>query len=139
MNAASTSWAKTSVSVSLVKRWPAAASAALRSAKFSKMPLWTTTILPGAVGLRVRVELGRPAVRRPARVADARRPGGGMPRELLDEVAELAGRAVDREAAVRERRDAGRVVAAVLEPLQPLEQERARLLRADVADDAAHG
>ena len=29
-----------------MKRCPAVASAALRSAKFSKMPLWTTTILP---------------------------------------------------------------------------------------------
>jgi hypothetical protein len=45
-NAASTSCAKTSVSVSLAKRWPAAASAAFRSAKFSKMPLCTTTMRP---------------------------------------------------------------------------------------------
>ncbi len=45
-NAASTSCAKTSVSVSLLNLCPAFASSTLRSAKFSKIPLWTTTIFP---------------------------------------------------------------------------------------------
>ena len=95
--------------------------------------------LPGAVGLGMRVQLRRASVRGPARVPDPGRAGGGRAVELLDEVAELAGRAVDREPAVRQGRDARRVVAAVFEPLQPLEEERARLTGTDVADDAAHG
>ena len=137
---ASTSCAKTSVSVSLEKRCPAAASTALRSAKFSKMPLWMTTILPVAVAVRVRVDLRGPPVGRPARVADSRRAGArSAALELRDEIRELAGTARDVEVAVRERRDAGRVVAPVLEPLQSLDQDGRRLLRSDVADYSAHG
>ncbi len=63
MNAASTSWAKTSVSVSLLNRCPAFASTALRSAKFSKMPLCTTTIWPvQSVWGCALVSVGRPWV-----------------------------------------------------------------------------
>src|SRR2546427_1663342 len=40
--------------------------------------------------------------------------------------------------AVRHDRDARRVVAAVLEPLQPLEQQRGRVAGPGVAYDAAH-
>ena len=40
--------------------------------------------------------------------------------------------------AVADDRDAGRVVAAVLEPPQPLDEDGEDLLAADVADDAAH-
>ena len=43
---ASTSCANTSVSVSLENLWPAAASSAFRSEKFSKMPLCATTMRP---------------------------------------------------------------------------------------------
>ncbi len=67
------------MSVSLVKRWPAAASAALRSAKFSKMPLWTTTILPpqSVCGCALG-SVGRPCVAQ--RVCPMPvRPGEGLP------------------------------------------------------------
>src|SRR5262249_26357906 len=94
--------------------------------------------LARAVGLGVRVQLGRPAVGRPARVADAGRARRGRAVQLLDQVAELARRTVDREPAVRERGDARRIVTAILESLQPLDQQRARLLRTDVPDDSAH-
>ena len=94
--------------------------------------------LAAAVRLRVRVGLGRPPVRRPARVPDSGAARRGAAGELLDEVAELSGRPVDREVAVGERGDPGRVVAAVLEPLQPVEQERAGLTGSDVSNDAAH-
>ena len=63
MKAASISWAKTSVSVSLLNRWPAALRAALRSAKFSKIPLWTTTIWPvQSVCGWALISVGRPCV-----------------------------------------------------------------------------
>ena len=61
--ASSTSWANTSVSVSLVKRCPSAARAVFRSAKFSKMPLWTTTtsLLQSVCGCAF-CSVGRPCV-----------------------------------------------------------------------------
>ena len=54
------------------------------------------------------------------------------------EVGELAGAAPDVDARAVDDRDAGRVVAAVFEPPQPLDQDGNDLLGADVADDAAH-
>jgi len=43
------------------------------------------------------------------------------------------------ERAVVQDRDARRVVAAVLEALEPLDDDRHRVLVADVTDDPAHG
>ena len=59
------------------------------------------------------------------------------PRRVL-QVLEVADRADVVEPVVLEERDAGRVVAAVLEPLEALEQERLALPAADVSDDSAH-
>src|ERR1700693_4610072 len=86
----------------------------------------------------VLIPLGAPAVRRPARVPEAvsrRRPvrAGGF-----DEVLEIADRAHVVEPVVLAQRDARGVVAAVLETLQPLQQERLRLTLSDVSDDPAH-
>src|SRR5207247_4338521 len=58
--------------------------------------------------------------------------------ELLLEHADLPGRLVDLDAPVVDQRQARRVVAAVLEPPQPLEQQRGRLPGPRVAYDAAH-
>ena len=41
--------------------------------------------------------------------------------------------------AVDDERDAGRVVAAVLQPAQPLDHDTLRLLFTDVAHNSAHG
>ena len=49
-----------------------------------------------------------------------------------------AGRLGDRELAVVDRHDAAAVVAAIFEPAQPFDQKIDRLLRTDVADNAAH-
>ncbi len=91
------------------------------------------------VAVRVGVLLRRPAVRRPAGVADAR-PAGKRP--ALDpgrEVPELPLAPGDAEEAVRaEDGDARRVVAAVLEAPQAVDQDRRRLPRSDVSDDPAH-
>ena len=91
----------------------------------------------GGVRVRVRVVLGRLTVGRPARVPDARRPlePGGQPG---DEVGHPALRLADLEAAPGDDRDTRGVVAAVLQASQPLEEDRGGVLRADVADDAAH-
>ena len=91
-----------------------------------------------AAGQRMRVLLGDAAVRRPARVTEAVcvRPGVRAGRVL--QVLEVADRANVLEPVVLAQRDAGRVVAAVLEAAQPFEQERLRLSRPDVSDDPAH-
>ena len=83
----------------------------------------------GAVAVRMRVLLGRPAVRRPARVADAVLAVDRRGRDHFLEARELAGAAPQLDRAVADDGDAGRVVAAVLEPPQPVDEDRHDLLR----------
>ncbi len=96
--------------------------------------------LPGAVPMRMRVRIVGSTVRRPARVRD---PGVACRRpavQVLGQVGELARLLLDEDAPLRgEERDACRVVAAILEPPQPVDQDRRSVSRTDVADDAAHG
>ena len=103
------------------------------------IPLWITVIVAGAVLVGMGVEVVGPAVGRPARVREAdrrvRRPVGD--RGL--EVGELARLLLDEQVALLvDERDPGGVVAAVLEPPEALDQDRARLAGTGVADDAAH-
>ena len=95
------------------------------------MPLCTTATPPGLV--RVGVALGRRAVRRPAGMADAGMAADRILHEQVGERDQLADRAAAGEAAVVQRRDAGAVVAAVLEPLQRLEDQRRDLVAAEDA------
>ena len=91
-----------------------------------------------AAGQRVRVRLGDAAVRRPARVAEpVVRLRAVRPRGLL-QVLEIADRADVLEPAGFAQRDPGGVVAAVFEPLEPLQQELLALPWPDVSDDSAH-
>ena len=87
---------------------------------------------------RVRVLEGDLAVRRPARVADPGHRGGAVEARRRLQLVEVADRADVVEALVLEQRDAGRVIAAVLEPLETLEEQRVRLPGAHVSDDSAH-
>jgi hypothetical protein len=76
----------------------------------------------GAV--RMRVALGRSAVRRPARMADA---GGAAQWQTIErggEVAELALGAAALDVAVDQRRDTGAVVAAIFQPPQRIQDQR---------------
>ena len=82
--------------------------------------------------VRMRVVLGRPAVRRPAGVADADRAVERLARELCFQILELAFGAPARQHAVLERRHAGGIVAAVLEALERFDQQRRDRLAADV-------
>ena len=82
--------------------------------------------LAGAVAVRVGVLLGRPAVRRPARVADAVVAGDRVQRDDVLEIRQLAGAAPQVDRAVVHDGDARRVVAAILEPPQPVDENRAR-------------
>ena len=94
---------------------------------------------PGAIAVGVRVLLGRPAVRGPAGVADAvvAVEGGVGKRQL--EVRQLARRAAQRDGAVADDGDPGRVVAPVLETPEALDEDRDDRLAPDVTDDATHG
>ena len=91
-----------------------------------------------AAGERMRVRLGDPAVRRPARVAESRRRGRAVRAGAFLQVSERPDGADVVEPVRLEERDAGRVVAAVLQALEAVEQERLALTRSDVSDDPAH-
>ena len=103
------------------------------------MPLWTTTILPvqSRCGCAFS-SVGRPW-RGPARVADAviardrARPRCTSSR--FDSLPALRRRST---CAVAHDRHARRIVAAVLEPPQAVDEHRHDFFRPDVSDDAAH-
>ena len=93
----------------------------------------------GAVGVRVRVLVGGPAVGGPARVAEA---DAAFDRLLAQEslqVLDAPGRAPDLQPRGADNRDARRVVAAVLEAPEPLDHGVDRVLVPDVSDDSTHG
>ena len=84
------------------------------------MPLCTTETL--AVHVRMRVALGRTPVRRPARMADAGVPLQRLLQQAAFEVAQLALGAAALEVAVLDGGDAGRIIAAILEPAQGVDE-----------------
>ena len=91
-----------------------------------------------AVLVRVRVLVGRLAVRGPAGVADA---GGALRHRLAEallQIRQLALGPHHRQAVVAEDGDAGRIVSAVLQLPQPLDQQACALLLPHVSHDAAH-
>ena len=91
-----------------------------------------------ACPVRMGVLLRRTSMRRPPRVADAGRARERLLAERAGEVVELSDAAADLDVVVGECRQACRVVAAVLELTKTRDQDRARLARAHVTDDAAH-
>ena len=94
---------------------------------------------PRAVVVRVGVLVAGPAVRRPARVAE---PDRGLRRSLSaarrEQRVQVADGAHRLEAAVLHEDDACRVVAAVLKPLQAVEDDGLARASPGVAYDAAH-
>ena len=128
--------ATTSVSVSLAKRAPGG----------DDLPLQRLEILDDAVvddgdalgRVRVRVQFGRRAMRRPARVADAGGAGERLCLEPRFEVDELAAGPAAFEVPVLERGDPGGIVAAVFEPLQRIHDLWRDRPLAENADDPAH-
>ena len=89
--------------------------------------------------VRMCVVHRRGAVRGPARVGDA---GAALHVVGVDAGGQLGharGAARAAQPAVLVDRDAARVVAAVFEPPQALDQDRNDVAGADRADDAAHG
>src|SRR5260221_3305562 len=86
----------------------------------------------------MRVLLSDTAVRRPPSVTEpGRRLRDVRLRSVLQEL-EVPDRADVLEAPLFEERDAGGVVAAIFQALEPLEQQRPGRPTADVSDDPAH-
>ena len=94
----------------------------------------------GAVHVRMGVAGRGRAVRGPAGVRDARRAVHRLALEGLAQSLDPSGELAhgDAGAAPVHHRHPGGVVAAVLEPPQPFQQDGHGLARAHVADDAAH-
>ena len=94
----------------------------------------------GAVAMGVRVLFCRPAVGGPARVADAVGAVEGVVAEDMLKVDELAGGAADLEgfAVWAADGDACRIVAAILETPQPLNDDGNYWFWTDIAYDSAH-
>ena len=92
---------------------------------------------PVAADVRMRIALGGCAVRRPACMGDAQRPGQlGLLRQLGQR--RHATHAAQAMHAAVDHGQAGRVVAAVLELAQPFEQQRHDVAMRGCADDSAH-
>ena len=81
----------------------------------------------------------RLAVRRPARMADADRPAKRRRRKLGLQVLQLALGAPPLQLAVLERRHAGRIVAAIFEPLQRVDNRARDRPGPENPDNSTHG
>jgi len=91
--------------------------------------------------VRVRVDVGRSAVRGPAGVTDAGRPvHHRVGAEVVAQHLELAGALAHLEVAVRvDHGDTGGVVTAVLEAGKTREEDGLTVTRPHVSDDSTHG
>lgn len=88
--------------------------------------------------MRVRVVGGRAAMCRPARVRDAGLAGQRMRGEFIRQVDELTRCPPPLDRAVEIGGDARRIIAAIFEPLQPVEQPLGDVGRAENAYDTTH-
>src|SRR5690606_30136364 len=93
----------------------------------------------GAVAMGMGVLFGGTAVRGPAGVAEAVASLERAAGERRLEVDELPRAPADFDVAVVDDRDAGRVVTAILETPEPLDEDGEDRPLTDVPDDAAHG
>src|SRR6185503_5952628 len=91
-----------------------------------------------AIDVGVGVDVRRRAVRRPTRVRDTAGPAHGVAREEIDEAGNSPGELASLDASLILQRHTRRVVAAVLQTREALEQDRRGLARPDVTHDAAH-
>src|SRR5438105_4368441 len=91
-----------------------------------------------AAGQRMRVRLRDGAVRRPAGMAESRNRGGALTADALLQLRQRPDGPRVLERAVRQQGDPRRVVASVLEALEPAEEKLSTRPPADVPDDPAH-
>src|SRR5262245_26504295 len=89
--------------------------------------------------MRMRVRLARPTMRRPAGMPNADRAAQRLALELLLEVAQLAFRAPPLERGAFERGYAGRIVAAIFQTFERVDEMFSNGLTTENANNAAHG
>ena len=95
--------------------------------------------LAGAVAMRMGVLFGGTSVRGPAGVADAVGAVERLQADDLFQIAQLAlGAAHLQPFAVAGNRDAGRVIAAILQPPQAVDDDRHHPLLPNITDNATH-
>ncbi len=88
--------------------------------------------------VRMGVVFGGRAVRRPPGVADADGAADGVAFELGAQIDELADIAAQRNGAVIRDSDPRRVVAAIFQALQPVDDQGGGVARTDITDNTAH-
>ena len=89
--------------------------------------------------VRVRVALGGRAVRCPARMPDADAAGDRVSQQFSRRLRELADVAPQCDLTILDDRDTGRVVAAIFQPLQTVNDERRGVAIANITNNATHG
>src|SRR6185503_16071741 len=92
----------------------------------------------GADDVRVRVADCRSAMRRPARMGDAGNARERFGIELASKIVEFALGPTADELAIVDRANAGRIITAIFEPLQPIEQPPRDVAVPDDSNDPAH-
>ena len=92
-----------------------------------------------AIPVRVCVDIIRLAVSCPARVADAEPGTKPVLPDMLDQIRHLAGFLNDGQPLLVDKRHAGRIITAIFQPPETLENYRKRVLLANIADYSAHG
>ena len=94
----------------------------------------------GAVAVRMRILLGGPSVRGPARVPDAVSAVQRFGAERVFQILQLARRPADlQQRCFRSAHgDPGRIVAAVFQPAQSFDDDRNHVLAAHISHNAAH-
>src|SRR3982751_1854691 len=92
-----------------------------------------------AGAMRMGVLLGWFAMGRPSRMADPGGPTEALFRQRLFQIDQLADTAADFDFSVMVNRDAGRIVSAIFQALQAIQQNGNRVLITDVSDYPAHG
>src|SRR5579871_3277425 len=94
----------------------------------------------GAVAMRMRILLSRPAMGCPSSVSDAVSPVQRMFLDRLFQVAEFAFCAADFQAiSVARNRNSCRIVTAIFQPPKPVKNDGNDTFLAYVPDNAAHG
>src|SRR5579884_3755481 len=89
--------------------------------------------------MRVRVLFGGASMRRPAGVADAVRAVNRVDADGVFQIAQFPGSAANRQMTISvQDRDSGRIVAAILQPAKPIEDNGHRLAIADIANNPTH-
>ena len=84
------------------------------------------------------VGLGRPPVGGPAGVADAHLTLQGVLQQQVFQLLQFSQAAADGQAVIADHRHPRRVIAPVLQPFQPVQDDGHGLLGPQISDDAAH-